>query len=80
MKRATFYWDLLERTVWTALQGFLAAWLALGGIDGTTFKVAAIAGAGAAAKSLIAVQLPWTAEDSASTLPESVDPPQEQSP
>lgn len=83
MKRTTFYLDLLERTVWTFLQTF-AATLVASGLDvapvtnlsiGQKATVAAIAGAIAVLKSLVVNQLPWTAENSASTLPAEVDPP-----
>lgn len=77
MKRSAFYADLLERTCWTALQGFFAFWIVTGEVDTMTLKAAGVAAAIAAGKSLVAVNLPWTAPDSASTLPEAVDPPQE---
>jgi CTP:molybdopterin cytidylyltransferase MocA len=73
MSRRSFYADLVERTLWTALQAFLAALIV---VDGeTSLQVAALAAAAAAVKAVVAVNLPWTAPDSASTLPAAVDPP-----
>lgn len=84
MSRKTFYLDLLERTVWTFLQAFAAQMIASGlevadGITnlsiGEKLVVSLIAGAVAVLKSVMVNQLPWTATDSASTLPAEVDPP-----
>lgn len=89
MSRPKFYADLLERSGWTFVQAF-AAQLIASGLDiagpvtrlsiGQKAAVAAIAGAVAVAKSLIAPQLPWTATNSASVLPETLDPPAPQEP
>lgn len=75
--RKEFYLDLLERVVWTFVQGFAAVWVLTGEFDMFALKAGAIAGGMAVGKSLIANKLPWTANDSASTLPEAVDPPKE---
>lgn len=80
MKRSTFYLDLLERSAWTFVQTFLATLFIDGtvGIDlpaGDKVKLALAAGAGAVIKALFVNQLPWTANNSASTLPAEVDPP-----
>lgn len=84
MSRRTFYLDLIERTVWTFLQAF-AAQLIASGIEisdaitnmsiGDKAMVSVVAGGVAVLKSLVANQLPWTAQNSASSLPEGVDPP-----
>lgn len=71
-----FYLDLLERTFWTFVQGFCAEWILSGSFDGRSLKYGALAGALAVAKSLVSNKLPWTAPDSASSLPASTDPPQ----
>jgi hypothetical protein len=71
-----FYLDLLERTVWTFVQGFCAEWILSGDFDARSLKYGAIAGALSVAKSLVSNRLPWTANDSASSLPAEVDPPQ----
>lgn len=81
--RKGFYFDLLERAIWTFVQAFSAVLIA-SGIDlaatdaslGEKATMAAIAGGIAVLKSLAVNKLPWTAQDSASTLPETVDPPQ----
>lgn len=85
--KAAFYLDLLERSVWTFIQAF-AAQLIASGIDlagtdlsiGQKASVAAIGGAIAVLKALAVNRLPWTAVDSASTLPEAQDPPVEEPP
>ena len=76
MDKKAFYFDLLERTGWTFAQGFAAMFIIHGHLDEHVFQVAGVAGLIAVAKSLVAAKLPWTASDSASTLPEHVDPPQ----
>lgn len=76
MSRKTFYLDLIERAAWTFAQGFAAFWIVTGSVDGPTLKAALVAGGISVAKSLLSNQLPWTAADSASSLPAHVDPPQ----
>ena len=51
------YVDIAERVVWTAVQGFAAAWLVLGDFTPATFKIAGTAAAIAAAKCLVAVNI-----------------------
>jgi hypothetical protein len=75
MSRKTFYLDLAERSVWTFVQAFAAVWLVTQNFDMTNLKVAAAAGGVAVLKALVVNKLPWTATDSASTLPADVDPP-----
>ena len=75
MTRRAFLYDLFERSLLTFVQGFLAAWLVTGDFDQASLQIGLAAGAIAVAKCLIAVQLPWTASNSASTLPAEVDPP-----
>lgn len=70
-RRATAY-DILERVGWTALQGFLAAWIVIGDFTGETFKIAATAAAVSAAKCILASRI--GTQGSASTLPEHLDP------
>lgn len=80
MTRKTFYFDLLERALWTFAQTFLATLF----VDGTVgidlpaddkVKLALAAGVAAVVKGVMVNQLPWTAANSASTLPAEVDPP-----
>ena len=67
------YVDLLERVVWTFLQSALAVWVASEAdlFGPTTLKVAAVAGAIAAAKCLLAFQI--GAPTTAATLPAGPD-------
>lgn len=51
------YLDLIERTLATFVQGFLATWVVTGDLDATTLKVAGMAGLIAAAKCLLAFQV-----------------------
>lgn len=84
MNRLQFYLDLLERSVWTFVQTTGGTWIA-SSIVGTTalmdlaatdrLSIAAAAGVVAVVKGVIATQLPWTAQNSASVLPEELDPP-----
>lgn len=74
-ERKAFYFDLLERAGWTFVQGFSAAFVVHGQhFDEHTMGIGALAGAISVAKSLIATKLPWAKGDTASTLPEAVDP------
>lgn len=61
-----FYLDLLERVLWTFVQGAAAEWIVTTSIDEQTFKVAAVAGAVAVAKCLLATQI--GASNTAATL------------
>jgi hypothetical protein len=65
--------DLLERTVWTAVQAFLAVWIVTGdslwSVDAA--KVAGTAAAIAAAKCLLAFQI--GSSNTAATLPAGPD-------
>ena len=76
--RGRFYADLLERSAWTFVQAFLAAFFVDGfasvGLDlGDKFKIAAAAGGIAVAKCLLATQV--GAENTAATLPSQQDTP-----
>lgn len=75
MTRKEFYFDLLERSGWTFVQGFAAEWIISGTFDARGLKFGAVAGAIAVGKALVAAKLPWTAKDTASTLPADLDPP-----
>lgn len=81
--RKKFYFDLLERSAWTFVQALGMTFLVDNASSdlSVTFKtkltMAATAGGIAVLKSLVVNKLPWTADNSASTLPESVDPPAE---
>lgn len=66
-----FYFDLLERSGWTFVQGAAAEWLVTQSFDDTTFKVALVAGAVAVAKCLIATKI--GAPNTAATLPVDED-------
>lgn len=80
--RLSFYADLLERTLWSFIGGFAGGYLG-GAISGqvadlsTSARMSIGLGAGIVSvlKGLAAVQLPWTAPNSASVLPEKFDPP-----
>lgn len=77
-----FYADLLERTLWSFVGGFAGGYIG-GAISGpvTDLPLSARLSIGVGAglvsvfKGLAAVQLPWTANNSASVLPERLDPP-----
>lgn len=75
MDKRAYLYDLIERTAWTAFQAALGFYIDYSASGEVTWKGAAYAAAIAAAKSLLAPRLPWTADDSASTLPAEVDPP-----
>jgi hypothetical protein len=72
--RGAWYLDALERVVWTALQVLAAEVIVLREVSWEVVGTAALI---ALCKAVIAVNLPWTAEDSASSLPQSLDPPTE---
>lgn len=79
--RKAFYFDMLERALWTFVQAAAGTWVGDAITDVSLpwrSKLAIATGAGgiAVVKSFMAAQMPWTAVDSASTLPASVDPPQ----
>lgn len=82
MNRKTFYLDLIERSVWSFAQGFAGCYVGVLFVDSlndlpTTARLSVATGAGVVAvmKGLVANKLPWTATDSASSLPAEVDPP-----
>lgn len=68
-----FVADMAERVVWTFVQGFLAAWIVVGDIEGdrlfteANLKVGLAAGAVAAVKAVLASRI--GSKDDASTLP-----------
>jgi hypothetical protein len=73
ISRARFYLDALERSAWTAVQAFAAAFTAdLIGF-GTAMRTKAVVAAAAAlyafVKAFAATKLPWTETGTASTLP-----------
>lgn len=69
MSRKNFYLDLLERLGWTFVIAAASELIVSQSFDLRTLKYAATAGGLSALKSLGANQLPWTASNSASTLP-----------
>lgn len=71
MPRKIFYLDLLERLVWTFIQGFVAFWVMTGEVDRDTLIAGVIAGAISVAKSLLATQI--GDKNSAATLPSPPD-------
>lgn len=82
MTRKTFYFDLLERTGWSFVQGFAGGYVGMMFSSALTdlptsarLSVATGSGIVAVMKGLVANKLPWTAPDSASSLPADVDPP-----
>lgn len=77
-----FWADLLERSVASFIAGFAGSYIAAGAVGSVQdlpvtarLSIGASAGLFSVMKALAAVQLPWTAENSASTLPEKLDPP-----
>lgn len=81
-ERIKFYADLLERTAWSFVAGFAGSYIAAGAVGSvqdlpisSRLAIGASAGIISVFKGLAAVQLPWTATNSASTLPENLDPP-----
>lgn len=69
----TKYFDLLERALWTFVQGALAVWIAtdVDLFSETTLKIAATAGLVAVAKCLLAFQV--GSGNTAATLPAGPD-------
>ena len=59
--------DIAERTVWTAIQAFLAVWLVTAKLDAVTFKAAGVAALVAAAKCVLATRIGDS--DSAAAIP-----------
>lgn len=78
MSRKTFYLDLLERSLWTAVQAGVAVLIETGIDDFKGWAVIRNAAILAVVKALAVNKLPWTATNSASTLPAEVDPPAEE--
>ena len=81
-----FYLDLIERSAWSFAQGFAGTYVGAAFLDlvvdiGFTlsvsqrFSIALGTGTAAVAKCILAVKLPWTADNSASSLPAENDPP-----
>lgn len=66
-----YYLDLLERAVWTFIQGFAAFWIITGEVDRETLLAALVAGAISVAKSIVAKGI--GSQDSAATLPQPPD-------
>lgn len=75
MPKRVFYYDLIERTLWTGAQAALGFWIDYEASGEFTYRGALYAAGIAIAKALLVNQLPWTAPNSASTLPAEVDPP-----
>lgn len=75
MSRKAFYLDMLERAVWTGIQAGLAVVIETGIDDFSGWAYVRNAAILAVIKALVVNKLPWTASNSASTLPEEVDPP-----
>lgn len=65
------YLDLLERVVWTAVQGFLAEWIVTQSVDQQSFSLAGVAALVAAAKCVLAFQV--GSSNTAATLPSGPD-------
>ena len=78
--RAKFYLDLLERSIWSGVQGFFGAMLVDGWLDKVKLSTeeqlwfAAATGGLAVAKCIVSAQLPWAGRDNASSLPATVEP------
>lgn len=71
MSRKVFYLDLLERVLWTFVQGFVAFWIITGEVDADTLTGGLIAGGLSAAKAFLATQI--GDRNSAATLPSPPD-------
>jgi hypothetical protein len=69
--RKVYYLDLLERVLWTFVQGFAAAWLVLGDFSRESFMVGLAAGCVALAKGVVAKT--FGDHSSAATLPSPPD-------
>lgn len=69
--RRKFYADLAERTAWTFVQGFAAAWIVLAEYSSEVLEVASVAATVAVAKGLVATQI--GAPNTAATLPTTTD-------
>lgn len=67
------FYDLLERSGWTFVQGFAAEWLITRTVDEQTLQVALVAGAAAVAKCIIATRI--GSSNTAATLPLEDDTP-----
>lgn len=65
------YLDLIERVLWTAVQGFSAEWLVTQSLDSQTAKVAGVAALVAVAKCLLAFNV--GSGKTAATLPAGPD-------
>lgn len=80
-EKVKFYWDLIERTLWTGIQTFggseiVENWF-LGNRDMPTniqFKIALGAAGLAMLKGIASTKLPWAKENTASSLPKTVEP------
>lgn len=69
--RKEFYLDLLERALWTFVQGFAAAWLVTSELTTAALMVGVVGGLISVAKSIVAKGV--GDKESASTLPKSKD-------
>jgi hypothetical protein len=72
-ERKLYYLDLLERVLWTFLQGFAAAWVILGDLSVDSLAVGVVAGLVALAKGIAAKTI--GSPESAATLPSPPDRP-----
>lgn len=78
--RIRFYLDLLERSVWSFVQGFAGSMLIDGWLDRMALStseelmVGVGVGALAVAKCILSTQLPWSRSTTASSLPFQVEP------
>ena len=68
MPRSKFYWDLVERTIWTAVQSFVAILIVEQDWTPDALKIAAVAAVIAVLKGIAATQIGGDSS-SAATLP-----------
>lgn len=57
MRRKQFYLDLAERSAWTFVQAFCAAWAVTGSLSWESLQIGLLAGLIAVAKCLMAVRI-----------------------
>jgi hypothetical protein len=69
--RKVYYADLLERVLWTFIQGFAAAWIVIGDLGAESLYVGLVAGLVSVAKGVVAKSI--GSSNSAATLPSPPD-------
>lgn len=70
-RRKVYYADLVERVVWTFIQGFAAAWVVMGDLSTESLYVGLVAGLVSLAKGVLGTRV--GDPNSAATLPSPPD-------